>query len=97
MKVSYHKRFDSEGCSYNQAISISRKQFDELYNKIDAERCMNFPRKGEYVHTAGYELYLYRPYTVDGVSYLNHTQTRFINLFLKLNLKDWNTCLLIRG
>lgn len=96
MKISYHKRFDKNGTVYNQAVRISQKQFEMLKRAVDAERAYNYPRKKEYVFTSGGELFLHPFYkNTFHVFYLNHTQLRFCNLFLKLNLKDRNTCFLI--
>lgn len=95
MKISYHKRFDSNGTVYDQAIRITKEQFKHLELALHSELSLNLPRKKEYVYTSGYELYL-KPLRLfnDKVCFLNHTQVRFINLFLKLSLKDRNTCLL---
>ncbi len=96
-KISYHKRWNN-GTVYDQAINISSELYNKLYDCIASELALNQPRKKEYVSTSGYEIFLYPlSHRLKGHNcYLTHTQTRFINLFLKLQLKDRNTCLLIR-
>ena len=98
MKVSYHKRWDSSGTVYDQAIKINNDIYNRLFDCIAAELALSQPRKKEYVSTSGYEVFLYPlSHGFNGKEcFLTHTQTRFINLFLKLTLKDRNTCLLIR-
>ena len=94
--ISFNKRWASDGAVYNQAIKIDAATFDKLNDAIRSELALKQPRRKEYVYTSGYEFYL-KPMKVESnVSFLNHTQTRFINLFLNLKLKDRNTCLLIR-
>lgn len=95
--LSYQKRFSPDGCVFKQSIRIDRDTLDVLRNAINSEIALKYPRKKEYVQTSGYEIFL-KPIKVEnGIVYLTHTQTRFINLFLKLNLKEYyNTCLLIR-
>lgn len=95
MKISYHKRFDSQGTTYSQAISITRQQLKNLEVAIHAEIALGYPRKKEYVYTSLGELFL-KPLRGNDVVFMNHTTTRFVNLFLKLDLKERNTCLLIR-
>ena len=96
MKISFHKRFDKEGTVYTQAISITNEQLIHLEMAVYGEIDWGYRRKREYVFTSGYETFL-KPLRGNDVVFMNHTTTRFINLFLKLDLKDRNTCLLIRG
>ncbi len=97
MKISYHKRFDSDGVVYTQAIRITGEQLKHLTLAIHGEIGLHFPRKKEYIFTSGGEIFL-KPLRGDNVVFMNDTTTRFVNLFLKLNLKSGkNTCLLIRG
>lgn len=95
MKISYHNRFNSEGTVYNQAISITSEQLKHLELAIHAEIALGYPRKKEYVFTSLGELFL-KPLRGNDVLFMNSTTTRFVNLFLKLDLKERNTCLLIR-
>lgn len=96
MKISYHKRFSSEGTAYDQAISITSEQLKHLELAVQAEIQLGQPRKKEYVFTSGYGIFL-KPLRGNDIVFMNSTTTRFVNLFLKLDLKDRNTCLLIRG
>jgi len=97
MTISYKKRWAEDGSVHDQAIKIDIHTFNKLNDAIRSELALKQPRRKEYVFTSGYEFYL-KPMTMEAnhISFLNHTQTRFINLFLKLDLKDRNTCLLIR-
>lgn len=95
MKISFHKRFDSEGTTFTQAISITQEQLKHLALAVLTEIELGKPRKKEYVSTSGYEIFL-KPLRGNKVVFMNHTTTRFVNLFLKLPLKDRNTCLLIK-
>jgi len=95
--ISFKKRWADDGAVHDQAVKIDIHTFNKLNDAIRSELELKQPRKKEYVYTSGYEFYL-QPMTLDNNHdcFLNHTQTRFINLFLKLKLKDRNTCLLIR-
>ncbi len=95
--ISFKKRWADDGAVHDQAIKIDIHTFNKLNDAIHSELALKQPRKREYVYTSGYEFYL-QPMKIENnnISFLNHTQTRFINLFLKLPLKDKNTCLLIR-
>jgi len=94
-KISYHKRWDAEGTVYTQCISISKLILDTLKTEVLNEIKQGYKNKEQYVFTSGCEFYL-KPITQTSLVYLNHTQTRFINLFLKLDLKDRNTCLKVK-
>jgi len=98
-KVSYHTRCDNNtGDVYRQTISMDLKTFKELQLKVDAEKAMEYPQKDKYIFTCGYETFL-KPLELykNAISYLTLTQARFIDLYLKLNLKtDRNTCIIIR-
>jgi hypothetical protein len=89
--LSYVKAFDSDGCFYNQRIRIDGDTMLKLKQCIEMEILLGFPRKKEYVMTSGGEIYLERLSSGGGKIFLNHTQTRYINLFLKLPLLDRNT------
>ena len=93
-KISYLKMWDKNGCAYDQAIRITEREFNTLNDAISAEIGSNYPRKKEYVFTSCSETYL-KPLINVGVVFLNHTQLRFINLFLKEKVKDRNTYLFI--
>lgn len=97
MKISYQKRWDKEGTVYDQTISITANELTHLENAVISEISLNLPRKKEYVFTSGYEMFL-KPLKIvnDKIIFLNHTQARFLNLFMKLQLKDRNTCLIIK-
>ena len=87
---------DKNGCVYRQEIEISQFEADLLTAAIEAEIAQDYPREKKYVTTM--KTYL-QPFTFEGVDdrvvFLNHTTTRFINLFLKLELEDENTYIYI--
>lgn len=95
-KISYHKKWDTEGTMYNQSIRITVPQFEFLCNEIKKEIQSNYKNKNKYVYTSGYEMFL-KPLQLENnrICFTNHTQTRFINLFLNLKLKDRNTYLIL--
>lgn len=100
MKLSYQKRWGLDGTVYTQAISMTREQYKHLLGAFDAEVAQGLPRKREYIQTSGYECFMTSPkltHTTERVNmvFLNHTQTRFTNLFTKLPLKDRNTCIIL--
>ncbi len=97
-KVSYKKRWHpSEGTCYTQAVRIDNRTFDKLKDTIHAEIAFDYPFKEKYAETSGDELFYLKPLkNENGICYLTHTERRFLDRFLKLNLKNRNTCLLIR-
>lgn len=98
LTVSYRTRFEpNEGTVYRQAVRMDAATFDKLKDFVLCEMAMDNPRKKEYVSTFGGETFLKPLRNEKGICYLNNTQTRFVNLFLKLKLKEGrNTCILIR-
>lgn len=97
MKTSYRKHLAQDGTVYRQRITMSHDEFKHLSNAVEAEIAQNLPRKKEYVSTSGYEIFM-RPLQLSilkswgfdsnvKVCYLNNTQARFCNLFLKGILK----------
>ena len=92
MKLSYQKHHAPDGTVYNQRIKMTYDEADQLLSAFYTEIMLGLPRKKEYVHTSGYEIFMTQP-TRDhnNLYYLNHTQTRFANLFLQLPLKNRNT------
>lgn len=91
MKVSYRTHHSPDGTVYDQRIKMTFNEADRLLGAMYAEIAQKLPRKKEYVQTSGYEIYMTMPKNENNHYHLNHTQTRFINLFLKLPLKDRNT------
>lgn len=94
--LSQVKVFDKEGNVYDQRIRITSDLLANLKSCFESEIVFELPRKKEYIFTSGYEVFMKRLSAGEKVIYLNHTQTRFINLFLKLPLKDKNTYLVIK-
>ena len=101
--IKSYRQVQYEGMVFKQRIRINEKLFKELKNKIRTEILSNLPRRDKYVFTSGYETFL-KPLEVINFKetntklvFLNQTQLRFINLFLKLKLSRLNTYLLIEG
>ena len=89
--------WDLGGTCYKQEIGIDEKTFEALQDCIAAEIAMDYPRAKEYVTTDKRFLKeLDLGGTRDNLVFLNHTTTRFINIFLKLDLADENTYILVR-
>ena len=85
--ISYKLDIDlKDGCVYNQRIRIPWLTFAKLKYFVDREIERGFPTKAEYVNTAGYEFYLVPLERSGNICFLNHTQRRFINLYLNLKL-----------
>ena len=99
MKISYQKRWSENGTVYTQSIRMTETEFSNLQGAVYSEISLKYPRKAEYVQTPTHEMYLkplHQSYSNKRfICYLNHTQTKFINLFCKLKLKDRNTLILI--
>jgi hypothetical protein len=91
MKISYQKHWGPDGTAYTQRIRMSGEEYSRLYDAFSAEIARGLPRKDEYINTSDYEVFMRHPAIQFGLVYLNLTQTRFANLFLKLPLKDRNT------
>ena len=95
-KISFQRKWHPiEGTVYKQSVRIDKRTYEKLKDAVDAEIAHGLPRKKEYVSTSGYEIFLKPLKNENGICYLNLTQTRFINLYLKLPLKDRNTLLTI--
>ena len=86
--------FDKNGYAYKQEISVEQKVFDMLQDIIDTEINMGYPRKNEYSNSN--TNYLERFDIVDNKVFLNLTTTRFLNIYLKLDLENENTYLTVR-
>ena len=102
-KVSYHKRMDSKGYVYSQAIRITKNEFIKLNDALRAEIAIGCPQWESYAsdsETATRFLkVLQREVVKDTVGwniYMNHTQRNFVNKLLKAKLQSRNTCLLVR-
>lgn len=102
-KISYRKHFGSDGTVYRQRITLPYSYFNKLRDIIQSEIALGYPQKNKYVQTSGDEMYLKEIRATQGrgktdfcYTEINHTQTRFLNLFLKLNLKDFNTYIIFK-
>lgn len=97
MKISYVKRWNPEdGTCYTQNIKVDALTFGVLKDAIQSEIALGYPRRSEYVSTSGGEIYLTPIRNTKGVCFMNTTQTRFVNLWLKANISySRNTCLRI--
>jgi len=89
--ISFQRYHGTDGTVYDQTIKIDNRTYDHLQGAVASEIAMGKPQKDKYVSTSGYEMYLEPLKLENGIVDMNHTQTRFINMFLKLPLKDRNT------
>lgn len=99
IKISYQKRWDMLGYVYDQRInSLSMNDLNVLNSQILREISLDYPRRDKYTYTNGDAECFLKPITehIDNLYFTNHTQRNFINLFLKLPLKDRNTSILIK-
>ena len=96
IKLSFVKDYNTDtGNTHDQRLRMDNSVFERLRDAVDAEIAFQFPRKKEYVFTSGYEIFLKPLKRAGNFCFINHTQRRFINLFLKLPLKDRNTSIKI--
>lgn len=111
MKIGYRKRFSPDGTVYRQSVRISRTALLSLREVRQSEIALDFPRHKEYCSEGKEYAKLFLKHFVisDELNYtyipinkrrrycyLNITQTRFANLFLKANLKfGRNTYLIV--
>ena len=100
-KISFRKHFGSDGTVYRQRITLPYSYFNKLRDCIRSEKALGYPQKSKYAQTSGDEFFLFGLTTIQGngnfcYSELTITQRNFINLFLKLNLKDYNTYLIFK-
>ena len=83
-----------DGTVYRQCIAVNQTTFARLRKIASEEIAASLPGKARYVSTPGYEVFM-KPLEADdknpSLCFLNHTQTRFINLLLKADLKNENT------
>lgn len=97
IKISYKNQInDDNGTYYKERIKINRRLFDYLKNCVTTELSLNLPLKKEYIFTEGYEIFLKKlQLNENNICFLNQTQKRFINIFLKLKLCECNTYLYV--
>jgi len=99
IKISYPHVIGNNAIYCQRINGLIRKNIELFNDAIRAEIAMEYPRRAEYSDTNGYAEAFLTPMRYDRVDknrvYINHTQRRFINLFLKLNLKDRNTFLTV--
>lgn len=86
--ISYFKHWASDGTVYGQTVNITPSDYDVLLQARDAELVLSSkPDNYEY------NLYIRQPLERKGsLVFINLTQRDFFNKFLKLKLKDRNTC-----
>lgn len=86
--ISYFKHWASDGAAYSQTVNITPSDYDVLLQARDAE-LVNSSKPDNYE----YNLYIRQPLERKGsLVFINLTQRDFFNKFLKLKLKDRNTC-----
>lgn len=100
-KVSFRKHFGNDGTVYTQRITLPYSYFNKLRDCIQSEKSLGHPQKNKYSETSGDEFFLFPLKTIQGngnfcYTELTITQRNFINLFLKLNLKNYNTYIIFK-
>ena len=103
--VGYRKRVSPDGTVYTQSVRISIADLRNLRHARESEIALDFPRYNEYCSEGKeYAKTFLESFSIEnefnlqgrGYCYMNITQTRFANLFLKANLKfGRNTYLII--
>jgi len=95
--ISFRRKWDKQGYVYDQQIRMGEQLFLNLLTLVSIEIKNGKPNKNKYVSTSGYEMYLKELERDGNFCFLNHAQTRYINLYLNIPLKDRNTRILISG
>jgi len=88
--INYISKWNtSTGTHYNQTINLTHKTFDKLLDTLEVEKILN--TKDSY-----YNSYLKTPLIYEkNIVFMNLIQKNFFNKYLKLKLKDRNTCFCI--
>lgn len=87
--INYQKHWDENGTCYSQTVNISRKTLDKLKDILQSKIILNHKK----VLTSDI-FWLKSSFgeVENGLVFTNLTQRDFFNRYLKLNLKDRNTC-----
>ena len=100
--INYQKQWSDDGTVYDQTINITTETFNKLLDILQAENTIIKIMHKEQNSIDGDDcmknLYLKTPlsYSENKIYvYMNLTQRDFFNKFLKLKLKDRNTCFCI--
>lgn len=88
--INYLSKLNTRtGTHYSQTINLTQKTFDKLLDILDTEIILN-------TGNCGYNLCLKSPLTYQqNIVFMNLIQKNFFNKYLKLKLKDRNTCFCI--
>ena len=91
--INYRKQWDKNGAVYNQTINITMETLDKLKDILQAETFNPTWNKNDNLK----RLYLKNSFgeIKNGYVFINLTQRDFFNKYLKLKLKDRNTCFCI--
>ena len=90
--INYQKKSDPSGTVYKQTINITENTFEDLQGKLQAELVLPRYKIDDYYA----RLYLKSPLErVGNIVFINLTQRDFFNKYLKLKLRDENTCFCI--
>ncbi len=93
--INYQRQWDKDGTCYRQTINITRETLDKLKDILQAEVFLPRWNKDDYEK----RLYLKNSFgkIENGFVFMNLTQRDFFNKYLKLKLKDRNTCFRVIG
>ena len=90
--INYFKIWSKTGTCYTQTINLKQKTFDKLRDCLRTELILKNWIDDNYYK----EMYLKTPLEFNKKCiFMNLTQRDFFNKYLKLNLKDRNTCFYI--
>lgn len=96
--INYFKQWDKDGTCYSQTINISTQTLNEMKGKLQTEVFKPKYHKGYMAGDLYYSwLYLKESFGAieNGLVFMNLTQRDFFNKYLKLKLKNRNTCFAI--
>lgn len=85
--VNYNKHWDKNGTCYTQGVNITKTTLSKLKDILQCEVVIKKNKTGFLSETFGH--------IENGVVFMNLSQRDLFNKFLKLPLKDRNTCFII--
>ena len=92
--INYHKKWDTTGCVYDQTVNISLKEFKSIQKHIS-----KLKNDDTFLESLACEKVCFVQILEleKGMAYTTHTVRNIISKFLKLDLKDRNTCFKVKG
>ena len=89
-KINYRKCWDSLGYTYNQTVSITKKEFDNINSHINS--LLN-KENTDFWNSLSCEKHSFvQPLiSTNGLCFTTHTVRNIVSDFLQLDIKDRNT------